>query len=212
MFAGFSIGGIDWLWPDLADAQDQEAKVERIAKIGFEDTRLTHSMGGNIIRIFFNLGHILSPFSAVPLDMSGLSPRFERPWYLLPEEEKLAVCDDVMAFLASAQAALRVVPPDGDGLQLWDLDAYIQGVTCYWEFTRASSAARPRIAYPRHTATCSYIGGSARRDSLGSGSPLPLRSPLGLILRDSCESCTDARPPIRRCSQTRERRVRIRNR
>jgi hypothetical protein len=142
MFAGFSIGGIDWLWPDLADAQDQEAKVERIAKIGFEDTRLTHSMGGNIIRIFFNLGHILSPFSAVPLDMSGLSPRFERPWYLLPEEEKLAVCDDVMAFLASAQAALRVVPPDGDGLQLWDLDAYIQGVTCYWEST---GQARPPV-------------------------------------------------------------------
>ena len=63
MFAGFSIGGIDWLWPDLADAQDQEAKVERIAKIGFEDTRLTHSMGGNIIRIFFqSWSHIVAVF------------------------------------------------------------------------------------------------------------------------------------------------------
>ena len=72
MFSGFSIGGIDWFWPDLEDASDQATKAARIELNGFEDARLTHAMGGNILRVFFYLSHILQSLSSEPLDLASL--------------------------------------------------------------------------------------------------------------------------------------------
>src|SRR5215469_5269515 len=102
MFSGFSIGGIDWLWPDHAHVPGREAKANRIATMGFEDARLTHSMGGNILRIFVNFGHILAPLSATPLDLAGLGVSYDRPWYLQTQDQKIAICDAIIDFLGLA--------------------------------------------------------------------------------------------------------------
>ena len=133
MFSGFSIGGIDWFWPDLEDEPDEAAKAGRIELNGFEDARLTHAMGGNILRVFFNLGRALQPLSNEPLDLTGLGIVYERPWYMRTDGEKLLACDEVMASLSSIREALQQCPANGEGLSFWDLDAYLRGVRRYWE-------------------------------------------------------------------------------
>ncbi|HZF77467.1 MAG TPA: class I SAM-dependent methyltransferase [Acetobacteraceae bacterium] len=132
MFSGFSIGSIDWFWPELTDAPDQAARADRIEHNGFEDARLTHAMGGNLLRVFFHLGHVLQPLSAAKLDLSGLGVSYTRPWYTRTEEEKLAACDELAAFLPALRASVLRLPANGDGLNLWDLDAYLRGVRRYW--------------------------------------------------------------------------------
>jgi hypothetical protein len=133
MFSGFSVGGIDWFWPDLEDASDQAAKAARIELNGFEDARLTHAMGGNILRVFFHLGHVLQSLSSEPLDLTGLGVAYEGPWYMRKDDEKLSACDQVMAFLSSTREALQHCPNNGEGLRFWCLDAYLGGVRRYWE-------------------------------------------------------------------------------
>ena len=34
MFSGFSIGGVDWFWPDLEDASDEATKAARMNSMG----------------------------------------------------------------------------------------------------------------------------------------------------------------------------------
>ena len=136
MFVGFSVGGIDWLRSDLEGTRGDAERDARINEIGFEEARLTHAMGGNMLRLFVTPSDVCAPLSAAPLRMCTLPEDYVAPWYMLPEQAKVEACDVVMAFLDSATRRLAEAPENGDALNLGHLDAYIAGVRRYGEAHR----------------------------------------------------------------------------
>ena len=63
MYIGFSIGGVEWLGHDLVGAASQAEREDRLRRVGFEEARLTHAMGGNLLRVFYGVRSMLSPFA-----------------------------------------------------------------------------------------------------------------------------------------------------
>ncbi|MBI1187463.1 MAG: hypothetical protein GC206_09065 [Alphaproteobacteria bacterium] len=58
-YTGFSVGGVDWLWMDLVDAPNAEERRKRLNTIGYEEARLTHELGGNLLRLFFSFAALV---------------------------------------------------------------------------------------------------------------------------------------------------------
>lgn len=132
-YAGFSIGGTDWLWMDLASATSPGERQERLRVIGFEEARLTHQLGGNLLRLFFSFAALLEHVAPNPIapGRSFLGGDHQGPWYLLHEAEKIEKVDEVFANLNHICASLDAVPMSGEGLPFADMDAYFAGVRSY---------------------------------------------------------------------------------
>jgi len=132
MYIGFSVGGVDWLSHDLVGATSQAEREDRLRHVGFEEARLTHAMGGNLLRVFYYVRSILAPFAdGVRLDYSSLPWAYDVPWYAVAEEQKLEACDRALAFMKTVRHALKTGTPDGSPLALAELDAYLDGVASY---------------------------------------------------------------------------------
>ncbi len=131
MYIGFSIGGIDWLGHDLVGAASLAEREDRLRHVGYEEARLTHAMGGNLLRVFYGARSLLSPFAKGELNESGLPSAYKTPWYALSEEQKLEACDCALEFMTMVRHALEGGTSDGSPLALSDLDAYLDGVSSY---------------------------------------------------------------------------------
>ena len=137
MYIGFSIGGVEWLGHDLIGAASQAEREDRLRHVGFEEARLTHAMGGNLLRVFYYVRSILSPFAnGDRLDYSSLPWAYQTPWYALTEEQKLEACDRALEFMTCYREALEGGTPDGSPLALAELDAYLDGAASYGAICR----------------------------------------------------------------------------
>ena len=51
-YTGFSVGGVESLWTELVTAASDQERAERLRIIRKEEARLTHELGGNLLRVF----------------------------------------------------------------------------------------------------------------------------------------------------------------
>ena len=77
--AGFCIGGIDWSRPELAGVDSPSAQREIRRRLIADEARLTHELGGNLMRVFFDLGPIFG-------DPPGLDLALGSHWPMLPDD------------------------------------------------------------------------------------------------------------------------------
>jgi hypothetical protein len=171
-FCGFSIGGIDWLEADLAGADTPELRAERLCEIGYEEARLTHGLGGNLLRLFYSHATLLDRTIAVPTGGDALPfgpPHIQAalatgPWHLLPFTDKVQYLETVREGLDTQYATVAASSPTGDGLNYADIDSYLDGVGRFnraWAkpgeevrvlLTRVQLPPRPLIECPSKTA------------------------------------------------------------
>ena len=126
-YVGFSVGGLDWLWTDLVTAASPQERSERLRLIGLHEARLTHQLGGNLLRVFIDFASLLG-------QRAGNNSPFAThigPWYQLLESDKVGALDGVWATLNEVLDAMLLLPANGEGLAFGDLDAYLAGVRAF---------------------------------------------------------------------------------
>lgn len=175
-FAGFSIGGIDWLEADLAGTSTAEERWGRLREIGHEEARLTHSMGGNLLRLFYSNGTLLSRSISVPTGgdalphgPTDLMARLQQdPFYMLSVEDKVRYLDHLEPALRSQLDTVEQTNEFGDGLNFEDIDAYLEGVHAFNSalvgdsgavkvlLTRVQAPPRPLVECPDHATLAAY--------------------------------------------------------
>lgn len=132
-YTGFSVGGVESLWTDLVTAASDQERAERLRIIGKEEARLTHELGGNLLRVFFSFSSLLTEIAPNHqwLGLDLLPKTHDQAWHLLPDSEKVTALDTVSATLATVIEGVAKLPKNGDGLAFADLDAYIAGVRSF---------------------------------------------------------------------------------
>jgi hypothetical protein len=130
-YTGFSVAGVDWT--DLSTATSNQERLERLKTIGREEARLTHEVGGNLLRVFFSFPSLLAEIAPGPLlpGREFLPRTHDQAWHLLTDSEKVVALDAVSATLSTVLDAIVPLPPNGEGLAFADLDAYLAGVRAF---------------------------------------------------------------------------------
>src|SRR5262245_16226688 len=135
MFAGFSVGGVDWPRPELTGVTDpsQQRKVRR--QVAFDEAVITRRLGGNLIRVFFGTAAILgeAPDNEIRRILgSHLWQRGETPVARHAEPERLARLDECDALLDRVLKGLdQGYNPRGAPLDFDAIDDYVAGVEQY---------------------------------------------------------------------------------
>ena len=130
-YAGFCVGGYNWPAPELTGAYDAAHERAIRRRIAAEDARLTRSLGGNLLRIFWSAESL---FSGDPEDLSvalnalargDLHNRSVFMYELADRVERLDRCHVVLDQLLASLDAERDSPIT---LQLDALDAVVAGL------------------------------------------------------------------------------------
>src|SRR5678815_2166680 len=102
-YTGFSVGGVESLWTDLVTAASDQERAERLRIIRKEEARLTHELGGNLLRVFFSFSSLLTEIAPNHqwLGLDLLPKTHDQAWHLLPDSEKVTALDTVSATLAT---------------------------------------------------------------------------------------------------------------
>lgn len=132
MFAGFSVGGVDWPKPELLDVTDPLLRRQIQRQVAFEEAKITHHLGGNLVRIFFEAATILgeSPDSPIRSTLGAhIWQRGETPVYLHPLEERLVRLDACHRLMEQILAGLVEEKNfHGAPLNFDAIDDYVAGV------------------------------------------------------------------------------------
>jgi len=122
ILVGFSVGGIDWPRPELRNVSDPGELLQRVEEVGFLEASLTHGLGGNAIRLFFD-------------EPSLLGTQFHRvfwldgPFYAMPLKKRLATLDEISQTLEESLRRLGDEKSESDQPVDWGrLDAYLDGI------------------------------------------------------------------------------------
>jgi hypothetical protein len=141
-FSGFCVGGIDWPRPELEGVTDPARRAEITRTLAREEARLVHSMGGNMLRLFYAVGSLLGPVD------DGVESVFPRTLYPIsrtaisvPLSDRVDRLDRCLEVLDDAHAALRGEPASLE-LDLSALDAYLDGVG---DFNRDAADGEVRV-------------------------------------------------------------------
>src|SRR5438128_8826539 len=132
MFAGFSVGGVDWPKPELLGVTDPLLRREIQTRVGFEEAGITRRLGGNMLRVFFRAEVILGDAPDNPLKIVLGDQPGNKPVYSYSVAERLAVlddCDRVLDRLVASVARCR--NNRGAPLSFEQLDDYLAGVERY---------------------------------------------------------------------------------
>jgi hypothetical protein len=126
---GFSLHGASEFALELLDVSDDGSRAKRIADLSFEEARLTSSVGGNCVRLFFAFRELCKPFSNRPLELDLLPRTHVGAWHLVEREAKLTIIDDLAGWIRHLAASVESLNSRGDGLDFNDLDAYLAGIS-----------------------------------------------------------------------------------
>jgi hypothetical protein len=126
-YSGFSVGGVNWPRSDISSEVDPDRRLDAVRHSAAEDARLTHGLGGNLIRVFYSARHVLD--GLVPgddLDFTlGVGGR--QAMHKRSRRERVEAVDRCAGTLSKLVTALE----DGEAAELMNLsaiDAYVQGV------------------------------------------------------------------------------------
>jgi hypothetical protein len=135
MFAGFSVGGVDWPKPELIGVTDPLLRRQIQRQGSFQEAAITRQLGGNLIRVFFGSAAILGdgPANEIRVVLSAhLGQRGEKPVYLHTLAERLAQLDKCDSLLDQLLAGLaQDCTPTGLPLDFEAIDDYVAGVEQY---------------------------------------------------------------------------------
>ena len=132
MFAGFSVGGVDWPKPELIGVTDAVERRQIQRQVAFQEAAITRQRGGNLIRVFFGAASILGegPGSEIRTILgSHLWQKGEKPVYLHTAAERAArldQCDNLLDRLLASLAQDRNFA--GAPLDFEAIDDYVTGV------------------------------------------------------------------------------------
>ena len=143
-YCGFSVHGVSALFHELADTPSGEPRAERLRSLGQEEARLTSTSGGNLLRIFYSFGDLCSTLTDMYLGLDMLPRNYEGPWHRLMVKEKLRIVSETAAFTWALSAKITDIPENGDGLNLQDIDAYLEGVRTF-NCTQTDEPNRVRV-------------------------------------------------------------------
>ena len=135
MFAGFSVGGVDWPKPELIGVTDAVERRQIQRQVAFQEAAITRQRGGNLIRVFFGAASILGegPGSEIRTILgSHLWQKGEKPVYLHTAAERAArldQCDNLLDRLLASLAQDRNFA--GAPLDFEAIDDYVTGVEQY---------------------------------------------------------------------------------
>ncbi len=135
MFAGFSVGGVDWPKPELIGVTEALLRRQIQRQVALQEAAITRQRGGNLIRVFFGAASILGegPGSEIRTILgSHLWQKGEKPVYLHTAAERAArldQCDNLLDRLLAGLAQDRNFA--GAPLDFEAIDDYVTGVEQY---------------------------------------------------------------------------------
>jgi hypothetical protein len=136
VIAGFSVGGIDIAPPEAAGVTDPDQRREIRRRVAFQDAAVTHSLGGNFLRVFFEPGPMLGRDPEIRELVGPYYLQSIPPVYTYTPEERIGALDRCDRRLDALLA------DEGGALALDRLDAYVQGVEDFNAGRPADEAVR----------------------------------------------------------------------
>jgi hypothetical protein len=128
--SGFCVGGVHWPRPELLGVPDAERR-QRVREIAAREARLTHELGGDLLRLFFS---VESSMQMAPADAGivlGVAAHGDKGVYAQPLEVRAASLDRADVLLDHLLAAIAEGPQADCALDLSWLDDYIAGVEAF---------------------------------------------------------------------------------
>ncbi len=128
-YSGFCVGGIDWPRPELAGVSDAEQRRRILREIASDEARMTSSLGGNLLRLFYSVSALLATTDE---NLANVFPAtldlHPRGVATSPIEERLDLLDRAAASLNLLFGDIQEARPEGLSFDFAALDTYLAGV------------------------------------------------------------------------------------